>query len=323
MTKKQKVLLFSSFLFFISGCFFSVNLPSRGYRPLEEVTIFGKGKDKILIINISGVISWEDIRNSRGFLSTSEPSIVSRIKEELEKASKDENVKAVIFKVSSPGGLISASEAIYNEIKKFKEKKKVPIVAFISTLGVSGSYYVISPADVIIASPGSTVGSIGVYLMKLNVEKLSEKVGVEFEVIKGGSHKDMLLFHRKMTDEERAKIQKLIDYYFSLFKSRVLEHRANKLKKGIDEIADGSVFSPEEALAVGLIDKIGDVYSAIDEAAKLAGLKDWKVIAYVREGEKLPTIWADTYGSQDMNLILRKILPSGEFMILYLWPGEM
>ena len=234
MMKKQKVLLFSSFLFFISGCFFSVNLPSGRYRPLEEVTIFGKGKDKILITNISGVISWEDIRDSRGFLSTSEPSIVSRIKEELEKASKDENVKAVIFKVSSPGGLVSASEAIYNEIKKFKEKKKVPIVAFISTLGVSGSYYVISPADVIIASPGSTVGSIGVYLMKLNVEKLSEKVGVEFEVIKGGSHKDMLLFHRKMTDEERAKIQKLIDYYFSLFKSRVSEHRANKLKKGID-----------------------------------------------------------------------------------------
>jgi protease-4 len=318
-------IFFSLFLVvFISGCFFSVNLPSGRYVPLEEVTVLGEGKYKILLVNISGVISWEDIRGGRGFFSYSEPSIVSRIKEELEKASKDDNVKAVVFKVSSPGGLVSASEAIYSEIKNFKEKKKVPIVAFISTLGVSGSYYVITPSDVIIAAPGSTVGSIGVYLMKLNVEKLSEKVGVEFEVIKGGTHKDMLSFHRKMTDEERAKIQKLIDSYFSLFKSRVAEWRGNKLKKSLDEIADGSVFSPEESLSLGLIDKVGDIYSAINDAAKLAGLKEnWKVVAYVRKGESLPTIWADTYGSQDMNIILRKILPSGEFMILYLWPGEM
>jgi protease-4 len=77
---KQRALLFSSLLFFISGCFFSVNLPSGRYRSLEEVTILEKGKDKILITNISGVISWEDIRDSRGFFSTSEPSIVSRIK---------------------------------------------------------------------------------------------------------------------------------------------------------------------------------------------------------------------------------------------------
>jgi protease-4 len=321
---KLKIFFFLFLVVFISGCFFSVNLPSGRYVPLEEVTVLGEGKDKILLVNISGVISWEDIRGGRGLFSYSEPSIVSRIKEELEKASKDDNVKAVVFKVSSPGGLVSASEAIYSEIKNFKEKKKVPIVAFISTLGVSGSYYVITPSDVIIAAPGSTVGSIGVYLMKLNVEKLSEKVGVEFEVIKGGTHKDMLSFHRKMTEEERAKIQKLIDYYFSLFKSRVAEWRGNKLKKSLDEIADGSVFSPEESLSLGLIDKVGDIYSAINDAAKLAGLKEnWKVVAYVRKGESLPTIWADTYGSQDMNIILRKILPSGEFMILYLWPGEM
>jgi len=198
-------LLFS--VVFISGCFFSVNLPSGRYVPLEEVTVLGEGKDKILLVNISGVISWEDIRGGRGLFSYSEPSIVSRIKEELEKASKDDNVKAVVFKVSSPGGLVSASEAIYSEIKNFKEKKKVPIVAFISTLGVSGSYYVITPSDVIIAAPGSTVGSIGVYLMKLNVEKLSEKVGVEFEVIKGGTHKDMLSFHRKMTEKREQKFR--------------------------------------------------------------------------------------------------------------------
>jgi len=104
----------------------------------------------------------------------------------------------------------------------------------------------------------------------------------------------------------------------------VAEWRGNKLKKSLDEIADGSVFSPEESLSLGLIDKVGDIYSAINDAAKLAGLKEnWKVVAYVRKGESLPTIWADTYGSQDMNIILRKILPSGEFMILYLWPGEM
>ncbi|GBD03066.1 Putative signal peptide peptidase SppA [bacterium HR19] len=327
MESKTKTTLRKFFLPFIfallgSSCIYNIDLGIRGYAPLSEVTLLGEGKEKILLINISGVISWEDIRESRGLFTVSEPSIVSRIREELDKAEKDQNIKAIVFKVSSPGGLVSASEAIYNEIKNFKEKKKIPIVAYISTLGVSGSYYVILPSDKIVANPASTVGSIGVYAMKLNVEKLADKVGVEFEIVKGGAHKDMLLFHRKMTEEEREKFQKLIDYYYDIFKKRVVEWRGNKLKKPIDEIADGIVFSPETALSLGLIDEIGDIYKAIDSAAKIAGLKSWKLISYTRKGQNLPSIWTETYGKHDLSVI-KNILNYGEFLILYIWPGEL
>ncbi len=296
-----------------------VNIPlTPKLGELREITVLGEGKDKILIVNISGVISWERI-NGRLF-GPSEASIVSRIKEELEKAEKDEQIKAIVFKVDSPGGLVSASEAIYNEIKRFKERKKVPLVAYISTLGVSGSYYVITPCDIIIASPASLVGSIGVYMLKPNIEKLSEKVGIEFEVIKGGKHKDSLLFHRKMTDEEKQKYQKIIDYYYSKFKEKVIEGRGSKLKKDIDEIADGSAFSPAEALEIGLIDGIGNIYSAIDEAAKFAKTQNWKAIVYAREGQQVPTIWAETYAKEDLQNSIQKLLLKEKPLILYIYP---
>lgn len=318
----------NSFLFilllplFISGCVVKVPIPT-GVEPLREIVIYGEGENKILLVNINGVISWGRKVSRRGVISSYEPSIVSRVKEELERAEKDEGVRAVVLKVASPGGLVSASEVIWNEIKKFKEKKKIPVVAYISTLGVSGSYYIISHADYIIANPGSTVGSIGVIAMKINVKGLSEKVGFEFEVVKGGKHKDMLFIHRKMTDEERERMQRLIDYYYELFKKRVKEGRGEKLKKSIDEIADGSVMSPEEALSYGLIDGIGDIYTAFEKAAELAGVKSWRVIAYVRGNQRLPSLWADTYGKSDYFLELKKILSPFEFSILYLWPGNI
>ena len=116
-----------------------VNVPIGGVRePLEEITVLGKSKNKIALINISGVISWEE--RESGILTKGELSIVSRIKEELDKARTDERVKGLVLKVDSPGGLISASEIIYQEIKKFKSEKNIPIVSYIPSIGASGAY---------------------------------------------------------------------------------------------------------------------------------------------------------------------------------------
>lgn len=324
MIQRYLIFIVSFPLIISSSASCIVNIPiSSGAEPLKEVAVYGRGKDKILLMNINGVISWENKVSRRGLVSVSEPSIVSRVREELEKAEKDENVKGVVLKAASPGGLVSASEIIWDEIRKFKERKKVPIIAYISSLGVSGSYYIISHSDYIIANPGATVGSIGVIAMKVNVEKLAEKVGFEFEIIKGGKNKDMLFIHRRMTDEEREKMQKIIDYYYELFKNRVKEGRGGKLKKDINEIADGSVMTPEEALSYGLIDEIGDIYKAFQKAAEIAGTNRWKVVAYVRGAERLPSLWADTYGESDWFVELKKILSPFEFSILYIWLGNM
>jgi len=298
-----------------------VNVPIVSVRgPLEEITVLGEGKNKIALINISGVISWEE--RESGILTKGEPSIVSRIKEELDKARTDERVKGVILKVDSPGGLISASEIIYQEIKKFKSEKNIPIVSYIPSIGASGAYYIITPSDKIIASPGSTVGSIGVYLIKVNIKGLSEKIGVDFEVIKAGKHKDALLFNRGLTDEEREKIQNKINYYYESFKKVVVEGRGERLKRTIDEIADGSVFTPQEALEIGLIDQIGDIYSAIEQTAKIAGIKDYRVVMYIREGMRIHSIWEETYSKQNQQDFIKQMVIPGIYM-LYLYPADM
>lgn len=310
---------FAFVLVFLFGCVFNIPL-QPGKAPLREVELFGEGKNKILVINILGVISWEE--RGGGFFGYKESSIVARIKEELEKAREDERVKAVVLKVDSPGGLISASEIIYQELKGFRREKRIPVVAYISSLGASGAYYIISQADKIIASPGSAVGSIGVYMIKINAKGLSEKIGVQMEVIKAGKHKDSLLIHRGLTDEEREKLQNMINYYYENFKNVVKDGRGKRLKKSVDEIADGSIFSPQEALELGLIDGVGDIYSAIKEAAKLAGIKNYKVIAYTREGKEVSSIWDKTYSELDTETFLKSLVEPGLY-IFYLFPGRM
>lgn len=315
-TTKKSLIIFLVFL--LQSCI--VNVPLGRFRePLEEVTVLGTGRDKIVLINISGVISWD--RRGRGLFGEDEPSIVSRIKEELDKARQDTKVKGVLLKVESPGGLISASEIIYQEIKKFKQEKKIPIVSYISSLGASGAYYVIMPSDKIIASPGSTVGSIGVYMIKVNLKELSDKVGVQIEVIKAGKYKDALLPHRGLTDEERLKIQSMINYYYESFKRVVVEGRKGKLRKSIDEISDGSVFTPAEAVELGIIDDIGDLYYAIEELAKMAGTRDYRIVAYTRGGRNLNSIWDETYSNQKITEFLN-LLTEG-IHIFYLYPAEM
>lgn len=288
--------------------------------PLEEITIMGRGKDKIVMINILGTISWED--RGSGLFAPSEPSIVARVKEELDMAMKDKRVRCIILKVDSPGGLISASEALYQEIKKFRTEKGIPVISYISSMGASGAYYVIAHSDKIIASPGALVGSIGVYMIKVNAKNLSEKVGVEIEVIKAGEHKDSLLFHRGLTEEERRKLKEKVDHYYESFKKVVVDGRGAKLKKSIDEIADGSVFTPKEALELGLIDSIGDIYSAIEEGARMANLKEYKVAVYSRQGREVRSIWEQTYSYQKLSDIIGHLL-TDSILILYLYPGVM
>src|SRR3972149_5072856 len=176
-------------LFLAFGCsFISVSLVPP-VQPLRETTVMGKGKEKVLIVDISGIISEEEKRGSAGL--SGEPDMVARIKEELKTAAKDKHIKAVILRINSPGGTVTASDIIYHEIEQFKKKTNNKVIACIMDLGASGGYYVAVSADRIVAHPTTVTGSIGVIMLNLSVEGLLQKIGVKDTSIKTGEHKDM------------------------------------------------------------------------------------------------------------------------------------
>jgi len=167
-----------------SGCsFISVSLVPY-VEPLRETTLMGKGKEKVLIVEISGIISEEEKRGIAGL--SGEPDMVARIKEELKTAAKDKHVKAVVLRINSPGGTVTASDMIYHEIEQFKKKTNNKVIACIMDLGASGGYYVAVSADRIIAHPTTVTGSIGVIMLNLSVEGLLQKIGVKDTSIKTG-----------------------------------------------------------------------------------------------------------------------------------------
>src|SRR5262245_30213102 len=146
---------------FMSGCsVISVDFQPR-IRPLHEETVEGKGHAKILLLDLSGVLQDESVSFSLGAPPPRVP-LLARVREELEKAEKDDRVQAVILKINSPGGTITASDILYREIKEFKERRKIPVTAAIMDVGASGGYYVALAADSIVAHPTSVTGSIGV-----------------------------------------------------------------------------------------------------------------------------------------------------------------
>ena len=191
----------------LAGCITINLMPSTG--PLKETQVSGTGAAKILMIDLSGVISSRDQESSLG----EKPNMVAEIKEELSRAAEDDKVKAVVLRINSPGGTVAASDILYHEVKAFKEKRKIPVVASIMDVGASGGYYVAAAADRIIAHPASVTGSVGVIMLTVNAQGLLEKIGVQTTAVTSGPRKDMGSPFRPMTPEERAIFQSVIDSF--------------------------------------------------------------------------------------------------------------
>ena len=170
----------------LQGCsVLSIDFQPR-IRPLQEETVEGKGKSKILLMDVSGLLSDE----SGGLVLGTPPPrvpIVARVREELQKAEDDDDVKALIVRINSPGGTITASDLIYREIESFKTRRKIPVVAVMMDVAASGGYYAALAADTIVAHPTAITGSIGVVMLTVNANGLMEKLGVAPLAIKSGS----------------------------------------------------------------------------------------------------------------------------------------
>jgi protease-4 len=290
---------------------------------LEEQVLEGEGQAKILLLDISDVISEKKKASGIGFHQKT--SLVARIKEEIQKAEKDKAIAGIIVRINSPGGTVGATDTIYHELVEFKKRTGTRIIACVTGLAVSGGYYVASAADEIIAQPTSITGNIGVIAMKFNVEQLLSKVGIQEETIKSADKKDIWSPLRPSTPEETAIIQKVINTFHERFVNVVYEGRRPQLtKEEIDRLADGRIFTAEQALEGKLVDRIGYLDDAVKEAKSSLKLKEAKVITYYRPGSYKGTIYSGfpQTSENEINLIaingdLLSLMPEVQFM--YLW----
>ncbi len=313
-------------LFGLTGCIKpKISIFPDHTDPLDEYTLQGKGNEKILIVPIKGFIS----DGPRGILPIGrKPGTVQELVSQLQKAEKDQHIKAVILKIDSPGGSITASDLIYHEITRYKQCTGAKVVAVMMTVAASGGYYIALPADFIMAHPTTITGSIGVIFLKPEVSGLMGKIGVAVEVEKSGKNKDMASPFRKSTEEEEQIMKQMIDGFAARFLTLAATHR--KLGEGaMKQISTGRVFPADEALALGLVDRLGYLDDAIRETAAIAGLpKDAKVVVYRRAEYNNDNIYntSTKLDTPEINLIdtgLAELLPPLQGGFYYLWlPGR-
>ena len=306
----------------LCGCsVISLDLQPR-IRPLEERTVEGRGSTKILLLDLSGVLQDEALSFS---LTTPPPRvpILARVREELEKAEEDDNVRAVIVKINSPGGTMTASDILYREISQFKARRKIPVTSVIMDVGASGGYYVSLAADSIVALPTSVTGSIGVIMLTVNAQGLMEKIGVAPLAIKSGPMKDAGSPFRALTPAELQVFQGLIDDMYGRFVRLVSESR--KLpEERVRSLADGRIYTAQQALALGLVDRIAYLDQVVDSTKQALGVNEARVIMYHRPREYRATIFSETPTTVGPGATLAPLAgllggPGPRFMYLW-WP---
>jgi protease-4 len=255
--RKHPVLL-AIMVFGILLGLFLVSIWALSFIPREEKITWGG--EKIAVLEIRGVIV------------DPEPVV-----EKLIKFRKNAKVKAIILRIDSPGGGVGPAQEIYAEVKKVKREKKV--LVSMGSVAASGGFYIACAADKVIANPGTLTGSIGVIVETLNVEELFRKLGLRAEVVKSGKHKDIGSPTRPMTEEDRRMLQSVIDSVHEQFIKAVAEGRKLPLEK-VRELADGRIFSGEQAKSLGLIDDLGTLEDTIALATQMAGIKGEPEVIY-------------------------------------------
>jgi len=279
--------------------------------------------DKVLVLDIEGLI-----------ISTEMPSLfgtgerpLSLLKEKLAKAEADSNVRAVVLRINSPGGGVTASDIIYHEIQGFRERTGRPVVALMMDVAASGGYYVACGTDSIMAHPTALTGSIGVIMQWINMKGALAWIQLRVETIKSGDKKDIGSPFREMTKEERALLQQIVNAYYERFVQVVAKSRSKLPIQRVRELSDGRVYDALEAHKVGLVDGIGYMDDAIAKAKELAGITKARVVTYGREYVPKSTVYAAAPGKPTqinlLNLDVGGLSRLQQPRFMYLWaPGR-
>jgi protease-4 len=304
----------------LSGCSLITLDFQPKIRPLQEETVEGKGSSKILLLDLSGMLA-EDVPSFSIGAPPPRVPLLARVREELRKAEDDERVKALIVRINSPGGTITASDILYHELLAFKTRKKVPVIAAIMDVGASGGYYAALAADTIVVNPTTITGSIGVVMVTVNAQGLLEKIGVTPLAIKSGPMKDAGSPFRSLTDAERAVFQGIIDDMYGRFVGLIA--RSRKMPEDrVRAFADGRVYTADESLKLGLVDRIAYLEDVVALAKERAGLAEAKVIMYHRPKEYRANIYSATPSASTAESTLAQFaaaLGGGGPRFLYLW----
>jgi len=316
--KNHLIILFSLLLFF-SGCSTHFHLDFLGQERLEEVVLLKSPvKEKLLVIDVEGFIG---TFNSPGNLQR-EKDMIAKVYARLQKAAEDHNVRGIILRLDTPGGEVTASDIIYNEILRFKKRTGKPVVALMMATAASGGYYIASACDAIIAHPSTITGSIGVISIFPNVEDLLSKVGVQVTIIKSGEMKDSGSSFHPLTEEAKAMFQRIVDEHYNKFLDTVEKGRSSKITRvKLEEIADGRIFTAPEAQNLGLVDEIGYFNIAFQEVMKLAGISAAEVIAYTYYPKQKTNLYSSRLSSSVLivNQQLEEIIPFLKSGFYYLW----
>ena len=283
----------SAALLLLTGCilYSPIDFASLGSPgPLSETVVMGSGGRKIVLVEISGVISDEPQRSAFGL--GERQSIVAETQSVLDMAGRDDQVAALLLRINSPGGSVSASDTLYHQVLAWKREHKLPVIAFLNGLSTSGAYYLAMAADRVVAHPASVTGSIGVVMPGISLEGLMNKYGVADQTLTSGPFKDTGSILRDMRPDERAQLLSVIDDLYGRFTDVVAAGRPGLDKDKIRSLADGRVYSARQALDAGLVDELGYLEDAVAGIEKRAGISESQVVVYQRANEVRENVYS-------------------------------
>jgi protease-4 len=260
-----------------------------GPGSLHERTIDGTGDDKIVLLSVEGVI--QDKPAAGLFGGGGGEGMVKRIKDQLDRAKQDKEVKGVLLDIDSPGGTVTASDQIHRYLMEFRKDSGKPIVVHQGALAASGGYYISAAGDEILCEPTTITGSIGVILGGLNAHRLLKEHGVDDVTITSGPNKDLLSMTGEPKESHRIILQQTVDEMYETFCGVVAEGIVRRTKASdpkavmadVKKLADGRIYTPTQAIDLKLVDRIGYIEDAFAAVKKRAGVTEARLIQYRKQ----------------------------------------
>jgi len=280
--------------------------------------------DKILLLDVDGLLF---NRAKEGLLSTGENPVGIWV-EKLDKAQADANIKAVVVRINSPGGGVTASDVMYQRLREFRRQRNVPVIAVIEDVGASGGYYLACAADTILAHPTSVTGSIGTMVQTVSFAGTMSLLRIEAKAVTSGRRKDMASPLKPLDKEDLAILQKMVDEYHQRLLDVVGASREALIAEQVAALADGRVFTGAQAKDNGLVDETGTVWEAVALAKRRSGSRRVRVVMYHRPLGYRANVYSaapNAPASPQINFIhlsAPRLLSSLQPQFWYLWTGH-
>ncbi|WP_107838068.1 signal peptide peptidase SppA [Metasolibacillus meyeri] len=272
---------------------FDTVLPMSGDIVINESVLeHGDGNKRIALLTVNGTI--QDLGSGNAWTQVEYDHQL--FMNQLEIILVDESIQAVVLAVNSPGGGVIESAAIHKKLLEIKEQRQIPIYVSMGTMAASGGYYIAAPSDKIFALKETITGSIGVIMQGINYSELAEKLGVKFETIKSGPHKDMFGGSRETSEEELAMLQEMIDEMYEEFVD-IVEAGRGMSEADVKKVADGRILGGTQALKAGLVDEIGTLDDTIASIRADFDLEEAELFEYAKPEDSLAALFGMKVGS--------------------------